>query len=227
MSRRPHPSIGVTRLVVATLLALAAVLTGCGASTESGPARDQPIDDAIEDPTTIVDGDAEPGRSIETLVPVPDAEVAAACVEQPTGEPPAFDGVGVLVDADGVAYCLGPALAIGIESAAANIALAPVSAVEPILTTTGIDTFNALAAECFQEASLCPTGRVAIIVDDVVLTAPQINADRFERDQLVISGTFDPDEAERLASAMAASAQLEVRPVLVDLGPDLDNSSDS
>lgn len=63
----------------------------------------------------------------------------------------------------------------------------------------GIDDFNALAAQCFSRAPNCPTGRVAIEIDGVVESAPNINAAQFERDAITISGAFTESEAKDLA----------------------------
>lgn len=76
------------------------------------------------------------------------------------------------------------------------------------LTPDGIDRFNLLATECFNRTSLCPTGRAAILLlpDMVVLSAPNVNAQRFEADQISISGNFDQETAERIAGLIRQGA---------------------
>lgn len=75
-------------------------------------------------------------------------------------------------------------------------------AVELVLTTDGIAQFNALAAKCFERSSVCPTGQIAIVVDDVVLSAPTVQQPSFDADQIQISGDFTEDEAVALVAAL-------------------------
>ena len=68
----------------------------------------------------------------------------------------------------------------------------------------GIDLFNALAADCFARTPTCPTQRVAIEIDNEVISAPIIQErdaffTPFERSNITISGNF----AEQLARDLA------------------------
>ncbi len=63
----------------------------------------------------------------------------------------------------------------------------------------GIDTFNALASECFAKTATCPTARIAVALDAVVLTSPTVNVPSFNADSLTISGGFSQAEADALA----------------------------
>ncbi|MDP6759188.1 MAG: protein translocase subunit SecD [Acidimicrobiales bacterium] len=73
---------------------------------------------------------------------------------------------------------------------------------------TGIDAFNAAAARCFRGGESCPVlqgysnGVIAIVLDGEVITAPQIRAEGFERDRIVISGSFEKQDAEDVALAL-------------------------
>jgi len=67
----------------------------------------------------------------------------------------------------------------------------------------GIDDFNALAAECSATGPACPTGQLAVVVGDEVVTAPSIQSPSFERDQIQISGAFTKRTAEALAERIA------------------------
>ena len=67
---------------------------------------------------------------------------------------------------------------------------------------TGIDAFNEVAAACYRREPRCPEGQLAIVVDGTVVSAPMINADHFERDQIEISGNFTKEAAEALAAQM-------------------------
>ena len=76
----------------------------------------------------------------------------------------------------------------------------------------GIDAFNEMAALCFVGAPSCPilpgftNGRLALVLDGEVLTAPQIRAPEFERDRILISGAFDKEEADVVALGLRYGA---------------------
>ena len=76
----------------------------------------------------------------------------------------------------------------------------------------GIGAFNAVSAECFSGTAACPrqpgftNGRLAIVLDGKVITAPQIRAPGFERDAIVISGGFDKQGAEDVALSLRYGA---------------------
>ena len=68
----------------------------------------------------------------------------------------------------------------------------------------GIDLFNEVSRRCHSRAQSCPTGRVAIELDNEVVSAPAVQADSavfspFERSEITISGRFTEDEARDLA----------------------------
>ena len=96
----------------------------------------------------------------------------------------------------------------------------------------GIDLFNAAAAECNNPAStVCPAqgggpGRLAIVLDGEVISAPAIQQASFERDQITISGSFDESGAKDLALVLrfgALPVELErqdTRTVSATLGKD-------
>ncbi len=214
---------------IVLVLGLVTVMAACGSGDgeESGPAA--PTEAATGDPTTpsapddtmaqAASGDTAEEASV-TAVPFTDVELVAACLEGPVSETPTPTEPGVLADAEGVRYCVGPALSVGIESAAAVVAPFGPS-IEPVLTEAGIDTFNLLAGECFDPTignSSCPSSQIAIVTDGRVLSAPTINAPEFARDQLVISGDFTIEEAGAMAEALAAHQVLTIRPVLLVLG---------
>jgi len=76
--------------------------------------------------------------------------------------------------------------------------------VNPTLRTgpDGLDRFNALAAQCYVGAAVCPTKQMAIVVAGRVLSAPTINAPAFEADRIEISGNFTEEEARSLAALL-------------------------
>lgn len=81
----------------------------------------------------------------------------------------------------------------------------------------GIDRLNGLMAECFATTELCPTGRVAFVHGHTVLSAPQIQAPEFERDQIVVSsggGAVGDLSGRRFQSLVSGSL---LHPVLATL----------
>jgi len=82
----------------------------------------------------------------------------------------------------------------------------------------GIDDFNALAAQCSTGSAGCPptgvdgnsgraVGRLAIEIDGVVESAPNVGVSNFNRDQIVISGgNMQEDEAKDLALVLRFGA---------------------
>jgi len=74
-------------------------------------------------------------------------------------------------------------------------------------TGSGIDQFNAVASQCFNgDPSVCPTRSLAIVLDAVVQSAPEIQAPEFQRDEVQISGDFDEGDARDLALVLRFGA---------------------
>jgi preprotein translocase subunit SecD len=77
----------------------------------------------------------------------------------------------------------------------------------------GIDKFNAAAAECNSASPNCPTTQLAIVLDGIVISAPQINEPQFQRDQIQITGSFDEGSAKDLALVLRyGSLPVELEP---------------
>src|ERR687898_1313293 len=125
-------------------------------------------------------------------------------------------------------YQLGPSLATGriVSSASAKFQNEWVVALSMKGGADGIDTFNGIAAECFNRSQVCPTGQLAIVLDSVVQSAPNIEQPSYERDQIQISGTFSEGEAKDLALVLrygSLPVELErqsVQTVSASLGED-------
>ncbi|MBU39128.1 MAG: hypothetical protein CL430_01000 [Acidimicrobiaceae bacterium] len=72
----------------------------------------------------------------------------------------------------------------------------------------GIDAFNSVSAQCYVGSEACPqlpgftNGRLAIVLDGEIITAPQIRAPEFQRDAIVITGAYEKEEAENVALAL-------------------------
>ena len=73
----------------------------------------------------------------------------------------------------------------------------------------GEDLWNALAAECFGRGATCPSGRLAIELDGLIVSAPSVNEANFNT-SVQITGAFDEDEARNLANVLR-SGSLPVR----------------
>ena len=103
-------------------------------------------------------------------------------------------------------YELGP-VAVGgtsVESASAGLNSKGQWEIRPIFRdgADGIDKFNAAAAQCNPPSASCPTGQIAVVLDNKVLTAPRIDVATFQRDQITISGNYKESEAKDIATAL-------------------------
>lgn len=122
------------------------------------------------------------------------------------------DATVTLAQEDGAVMKLGPTALTGraIETANATLGSDGKWQVSPVFKggPDGIDKFNAIAAKCNSGAPECPAtggatyGRLAIVLDSEVLSAPTINQPTFDRDKISISGSFTEDEAKSLAVAL-------------------------
>lgn len=65
--------------------------------------------------------------------------------------------------------------------------------------------WNLLANECFSRASTCPSGQLAIVLDDVIQSAPTVQTNQFEG-SVQISGAFSEDEVRSLARVLNRGA---------------------
>jgi len=113
-----------------------------------------------------------------------------------------------------IRYELGPALASDRVVETAEASLGQTAEWQVRLTLEegpdGIDGFNGLAGQCFQADPDCPTGKIAIVFDSVVESAPTVQEQSYRRDQIQISGAFTKQEAEDLAVVLA-SGTLPIR----------------
>ncbi|MGI9624624.1 MAG: protein translocase subunit SecD, partial [Acidimicrobiales bacterium] len=70
----------------------------------------------------------------------------------------------------------------------------------------GIDLFNEAAAACNLATETCPSRQLGIVLDGVVVSAPEVQQPFFQRDQITISGGFTQDEAEDVALVLRFGA---------------------
>ncbi len=141
-----------------------------------------------------------------------EAEVAQSKIELTPPEKDDRDKEVVLLGRPGKGgarerYKLGPTLLTGtaIEDAQATISGGQ-WIVNPKFKDgkNGIDLFNAAAAKCFSgDPAICPTKRLAVVLDGVVVSGPPtIQAASFARDSIQISGSFKEQDARDLALAL-------------------------
>ena len=143
----------------------------------------------------------------------------------------------VLDDINGQRLCLGPSLLTGdtLETAAAVLDPTGVWTVSPVFRPgeSGIDAFNQAALVCWQaqpDPERCPAGRLAIVLDNTVMSSPSINVPTFQRDRVQITGSFTEVEARDLASVLKFGAlpiELETqqaRTVTASIGDDVLNA---
>jgi len=107
-------------------------------------------------------------------------------------------------------FQLGP-VAVGgsaVESATAGLDQQGKWEIRPVFKSgaDGIDKFNAAAAQCNPPSAPCPTGRIAVVLDNKVLTAPNIKVASFSRDQITISGNYTERDAKDIATALRYGA---------------------
>ena len=73
------------------------------------------------------------------------------------------------------------------------------------LRDDGQATWNALAQECFNGSTNCPSRQLAIVLDDVVQSAPTVQTPSFPG-TVQISGSFSEDEVRDLARVLNRGA---------------------
>lgn len=170
-----------------------------------------------------------------TLGPDQLAIIDACGKGEPTApEADAADKPVLLLDRDNNMLCLGPTMLTGdaLETAGATLDQTGQWVVNPVFKSgaNGIDLFNQAAQKCYvsnPDPTVCPAGRLAIVLDHEVVSAPSIREAAFSRDGIVISGQFDEDGAKDLAAALKFGAlpvelkTQQVRTVSATIGTDV------
>jgi preprotein translocase subunit SecD len=183
---------------------------------ESAGAAQEPTTTTTASPTTTTTAPGEPAQSEPVPLTSRQADEADATVTLQ-----AKDGEGV--------FQLGPTLATGqiVSSARAEIPQGQwLVALSMKGGANGIDKFNEIAAQCNPPSETCPTGRLAIVLDSVVQSAPTINEPTYSKDDITISGSFSEEEAKDLALVLrygSLPVELErqsVQTVSASLGED-------
>jgi preprotein translocase subunit SecD len=215
--------------------------------SQASATDEEPADDATTDEEPVTDDGADDATADDALSGLPDSLLACFAGEITADDDDIIDQTVILVDDDGIGYCLGPAIINDefltgdmVETAAVSLSPGQGWAVNLTLNSgpTGIDRFNQIATACFGgDAQICPPspnggrGRLAVVLDHQVISAPSINAPAFSRDQITISGStqdpFEEEEARRLAEALRFGAlplelvAQETRTVSATIGQDV------
>ncbi len=78
------------------------------------------------------------------------------------------------------------------------------------LSDEGAGTFRSIAGQCFndplQGGQTCPTGQLAIVMDDEIVTYPRVNDPNFSDGRVSITGSFGESEARSLARVLDRGA---------------------
>ena len=171
------------------------------AETEGGPGSVR-----SKGATTAVpaDHDGMSGSSDSTVPAVAESNIS---ISEDTTDPNAN---AVLLGQNGEAYLVGPAGATG--KVFTNNAQAVINngnwtvTVELRKGAEGEDLWNALTTQCFNRAATCPTARIAIALDGIVISAPTVQEAVFTGGNVQISGDFSQDEARDLAKILEFGA---------------------
>ncbi|MGA0877539.1 MAG: protein translocase subunit SecD [Ilumatobacteraceae bacterium] len=205
--------------------------TGSESSSTSAPAvaGAQPTTTAPQGPpralpasvTTIAPVDT----ATTTTIPV-DATSTTVVAQQPAvptdqaGDPNDPNATVLVQNTDGSElYQLGPAFANGevFNSDAQADIIQGSWGVRVTLKSgaAGVGLWNQGAAECYSRTAVCPSGRMAIVLDGVVQSAPAVRQPSFSGG-VDITGNFSESEARDLARVLKSGAlpvRLEVQAV--------------
>jgi preprotein translocase subunit SecD len=145
-------------------------------------------------PTTVVPGSTVPG---DTTVP--------------TSVPATTDSATtVLRQIDGSQCVVGPAGGAGDEifkrdSAGVQLSQQEGWTVNVGLSGSGSANWNTLATECYNGTDACPSHQLAIVLDDVIQSAPVVRQPSFT-DTVSITGNFTEGEARSLSRVLNRGA---------------------
>ena len=189
------------------------------------PGTDTTVLDTTVVDTTIAETEGGPGsvrsRGAATTIPagtdttvpassdstVPAVAESNISVSEDTTDPYAN---AVLLGQNGEAYLVGPAGASG--KVFTNNAQAVINngnwtvTVELRKGAEGEDLWNALTTRCFNRDATCPTARIAIALDGIVISAPTVQEAVFTGGNVQISGDFSQSEARDLAKILEFGA---------------------
>ncbi len=204
-----------------TAVASTAPATGTTPATPAGfapPARPGMT------PTTVprsVEAPVESGP--DTTTPATTEDTAVGTIPDslpPVPPPPAPDAGGqeLLRALDGSQCLVGPTGGSGEifvrNSAAVEFSGAQGWIVDADLSSDGEAAWNAIALQCFNRLDTCPSGQLAIVLDDIIQSSPRVQQPSFQG-SVAITG-MDETEARSLARVIDRGAfPVEVEPATV------------
>jgi preprotein translocase subunit SecD len=176
-------------------------------SSESGPSSG-PSSGMVMAPAAFRPQQTTPAPTVpgSTVVTPPSGQ--AALLGQPSSS-----GAELLPTRDGSKICVGPAQGTGevFSRGSAKLTAQDGWGVSVGIRGDGKQTWNNLAAECYNATATCPStqqgvrGQIAITLDGTVQSAPQVNQPSFT-DSVAITGSFSKAEAQSLASVLNRGA---------------------
>lgn len=192
--------------------------------TVTGQIDGQPLGVEIPDATEGVRRDRAPVTTDEPVTtdgPVDSVVPVEVPIEVPIDEiAPDFSqtvnptGNDLLFTREGQPLCVGPSQGTGEvferQSALVDNQLG-FQVIVGLRDGEGEAVWNNLAGQCFRGDITCPrqsqsgNGQLAIVLDGVIQSAPQVNAPSFD-DTVSITGQFSQDEAESLANILNRGA---------------------
>jgi preprotein translocase subunit SecD len=192
-------------MVASTVLGSAPSSTDAPLTTSSGPS------DTV---VTTDDG--------STATEAPTAQAPTSTIDPSTflGDPSDPNAIIIVDNTDGSeTYQLGPAFGTGEvfnNDAKADIIQSGWGVRVTLRNgSTGADLWNIGAAQCYAKTTVCPTGRMAIVLDGVVQSAPSVNQPSFSGG-VDITGNFKESDAKDLARVLKSGSlpvRLEVQAV--------------
>jgi preprotein translocase subunit SecD len=210
---------GTTTATPSGLRTPAAAGTSTPVTSEPGSTSPTSAAPGSSEPTAT----SEPGPTTTTQPPLGPVGPNPVTTYPPTPygppPPPTDQTVTELVNKDGLTCVVGP-VELGPSgqtggqlfargSASAVLDQAQGWIVTADLTTDGRGTFNQLASACFTRQQNCPIGQLAIVLDGVVQSAPQVEAASYPN-TITISGqgagAFSESEARSLARVLDRGA---------------------
>jgi len=172
-------------------------------------------DAALPEPETTVAGIRRPAAPPDSLPPdsLPTDTAPPGAVDEPVISSATVTGAELLPTRDGSVLCVGPAQGTGevFERGSAELTGDQGWGVAVNLRGDGQATWNSLASQCYNAQPTCPStqpglrGQIAIVLDSVIQSAPQVNQPNFT-DSVAITGDFSRDEASGLASVLNRGA---------------------
>lgn len=223
---------GSSTTAPATTLATSTTAPGGPSRQLPQVATSVPTDDSTTIPSSTESTLATPGTEIPLDAEAPTgSDVTSPTPPAEMGDPADPTATIIVQNTDGSEiYQLGPSFATGEvfnNDAKADIITSGWGVRVTLKNgAAGSDLWNIGAAQCYAKSTSCPTGRMAIVLDGVVQSAPSVNQPSFSGG-VDITGNFKESEAKELARVLKSGAlpvRLEVQAVQI-VSPTLGDDS--